>query len=286
VPLFLALLAAAVLAGAGPASAANQAATVQMAQDTKLGSIFTDAAGMTLYVYTKDSPGISNCYDKCATNWPPLLLKTGEQPTASADLKGTLGTTTRKDGTVQATYNGAPLYYWVKDKIAGDTTGHKVGGVWFVVEPGLLPDTAGTWEQSAVAAAVRGGWVKGDPNGAFRPEDQLTRAEFVRMLAAAFATPAASLSDQSEPDRAITREEAAAMVVRTLGMEARAAEGQPAVARFADAQNLSARSAGLVGVAVQLEIVKGYPDNTVHGEQTATRAEAVVLIQRALSVKK
>ena len=44
-----------------------------------------------------------------------------------------LGTTTRKDGTLQVTYNGWPLYYYEKDKAAGDVTGQDVGGVWFVV---------------------------------------------------------------------------------------------------------------------------------------------------------
>ena len=44
-----------------------------------------------------------------------------------------LGTTTRTDGTVQVTYNGWPLYYYVKDKAPGDVTGQDVGGVWYVV---------------------------------------------------------------------------------------------------------------------------------------------------------
>ncbi len=44
-----------------------------------------------------------------------------------------LGTTKRTDGTTQVTYNGWPLYYWAKDKVAGDTTGQNVQGVWFVV---------------------------------------------------------------------------------------------------------------------------------------------------------
>ena len=39
------------------------------------------------------------------------------------------------DGTVQATYNGWPLYYYAKDKQPGDTTGQDVGKVWYVIAP-------------------------------------------------------------------------------------------------------------------------------------------------------
>jgi predicted lipoprotein with Yx(FWY)xxD motif len=293
------------------------APTVKLSEDRTLGRFFTDANDMTLYVFTKDTPGVSNCYDKCATNWPPLLLKAGEQLVAPQGLGGKLGTTTRKDGSLQVTFNGAPLYHWFKDRVPGDTTGHLVGGVWFAVEPGLLLDTAGTWSQALVSSAVRAGWVRGDTNSVFHPNDMVTRAEFVTMLTAAFAAPAgsaqASFADtgahwangaieaavaagvvkvaeypagQFEPDRAITREEAMAMVVRALHLEAGAAAGEAVVARFTDAGMLSSRTAGLVGVAVDKGIVKGYPDNTIHGEKTSTRAEAVVLVQRALGLKK
>jgi predicted lipoprotein with Yx(FWY)xxD motif len=46
-----------------------------------------------------------------------------------------LGTTSRKDGSMQVTYNGWPLYYYVGDKAAGDTKGQNVQGTWFVINP-------------------------------------------------------------------------------------------------------------------------------------------------------
>ena len=107
---------------------------VSTATDAKLGTFLTDAKGMTLYLYTKDAPNLSNCYDQCAQNWPPLIVTSGD-PVAPADLVGTLGTTMRKDGSTQVTYNGMPLYYWVSDSKPGDTTGQGVGDVWFVVPP-------------------------------------------------------------------------------------------------------------------------------------------------------
>jgi predicted lipoprotein with Yx(FWY)xxD motif len=92
---------------------------------------------MTLYLFTKDQPNVTNCYDQCAVNWPPLLVEAGAQPAAGAGVPGQLGVIDRTDGTRQVTYNSMPLYYYVKDTQAGDVTGQNVGEVWFVVHPDI-----------------------------------------------------------------------------------------------------------------------------------------------------
>ncbi|HWQ05323.1 MAG TPA: plastocyanin/azurin family copper-binding protein [Longilinea sp.] len=108
--------------------------TVNTVDNPTLGKILVNSQGMTLYLYTKDTPNTSNCYDKCATNWPPLLV-TGT-PTGGVDIDtAKLGTTKRTDGSMQVTYNGWPLYTYIADKKAGDTTGQNVGSVWFVISP-------------------------------------------------------------------------------------------------------------------------------------------------------
>ena len=87
-------------------------------------NVLTDAKGMTLYTFDNDKGGVSACYDKCATAWPPAL--------ASADAKasGDFTLVKRKDGSEMWAYYGAPLYTWIKDKKPGDTTGDMVGNVW------------------------------------------------------------------------------------------------------------------------------------------------------------
>lgn len=125
------------LAGSTGAQA-QSAATVTTRDTPDLGSVLVGANGMTLYMYTKDDVGISNCYQGCATAWPPLMAD-ASNPLLADGLPGVLGTTTRTDGGVQVTYNGMPLYYWAKDQKAGDTTGQNVGGVWFVVNPADAP---------------------------------------------------------------------------------------------------------------------------------------------------
>src|SRR5512146_1343305 len=56
-----------------PAVPVTGAATVSLGKNDSFGSFLTDEKGMSLYLFTKDVPNTSNCYDKCATAWPPLL---------------------------------------------------------------------------------------------------------------------------------------------------------------------------------------------------------------------
>ena len=62
------------LATATPAAATPQrAGCVNVGQNAALGSFLVDSKGMTLYIFTKDTPNTSTCYGGCATAWPPLL---------------------------------------------------------------------------------------------------------------------------------------------------------------------------------------------------------------------
>jgi predicted lipoprotein with Yx(FWY)xxD motif len=109
-------------------------AMVNAGTSATLGSILVDDKGMTLYLFTNDTPNTSTCYDKCATYWPPLLTN-GNAVGGSGTDASKFGTTTRKDGTTQVTYNSWPLYYFAKDKQPGDVTGQGVTNNWYVVSP-------------------------------------------------------------------------------------------------------------------------------------------------------
>jgi predicted lipoprotein with Yx(FWY)xxD motif len=109
-----------------------KAVTLQLVKNDQLGSILADGDGNILYLFTKDTPNVSNCYDKCLAAWPAVYP--AGQPTLKEGLSAALvGTTTRKDGSTQLTYNGWPLYYYEKDKKPGDVTGQAVGKVWWVI---------------------------------------------------------------------------------------------------------------------------------------------------------
>lgn len=98
--------------------------------DSSVGPILTTADGMTLYLYTPDSPTASACTGGCATAWPPFT----EAAVAGEGLDAALlGSVTRDDGSTQVTYGGHPLYLFSGDAAAGDVNGQGSGGVWFAV---------------------------------------------------------------------------------------------------------------------------------------------------------
>jgi predicted lipoprotein with Yx(FWY)xxD motif len=112
--------------------------TVLTIRKTKIGYVLANAEGYTLYWYSKDvkGGGSSACTGQCLSTWPAVIGK----PAAVSGIKlnGILGTITRPGGTVQATYNGYPLYTYAGDSGPGDTEGNNVGGVWHVITGNVL----------------------------------------------------------------------------------------------------------------------------------------------------
>lgn len=119
--------------GTGTDDGDGTAAAVTVATaESDLGTILVDGEGMTLYLFTNDSPGVSVCEDACLQAWPPLI---GEPEAGEGADTALLGTIERSDGRTQVTYNDWPLYYWAQDAAAGDTNGQGVNDVWWVVSP-------------------------------------------------------------------------------------------------------------------------------------------------------
>jgi predicted lipoprotein with Yx(FWY)xxD motif len=152
----LASLVALLIGGCGGASSSQTASsasptpkapatTVKTATKSVAGkseTILVDGKGMTLYYFTPDKGGTVACTGACLQNWPPLLLPSGTaSPTGDSGVTGKLATVSNPEGT-QVSYNGWPLYYYVKDKDTEDTYGQNVGGKWFVVTPDLASATA------------------------------------------------------------------------------------------------------------------------------------------------
>lgn len=139
-------------------SSSGASATVRVA-NSSLGSILVDSSGRTLYLFKADVGGKSACSGACATAWPPLLVTA--KPTAGGGLTASkLGTITRSDGTQQVTYNGHPLYLFVKDAKPGQTTGQGVtafGAAWFALTPS--GDQASTPASSSGSGGGSGGPV-------------------------------------------------------------------------------------------------------------------------------
>ena len=108
-----------------------------MANNSKLGQILVDSAGMTVYLFVADTGSVSTCYTSCAQVWPPVATD-GAPQAGSGAMASLLGTSKRTDGKTQVTYAGHPLYYFINDKKAGDTAGQGVNGfgaLWWVLSP-------------------------------------------------------------------------------------------------------------------------------------------------------
>ena len=128
------LLAATVLAGCGTRDGLPRWG-VRSRTVSGLGPVLEDGAGYTLYVYVPDNQGPSKCYEACARAWPPLVLPKGVAvAVGGAGVKASLlGTSRRRDGDLQVTYNHWPLYTYVDDA-RGEVNGQGEGmGAWYTL---------------------------------------------------------------------------------------------------------------------------------------------------------
>jgi len=120
-----------------PTSTEGSAAVVTAASAPKLGRIVVDSKGFTLYDFHKDKGTTSACYGSCAQIWPPLVTE-GDPQAGEGAMASKLGTTKRKDGTLQVTYAGHPLYTYTADTKPGDAKGNdfsSFGGEWYALQP-------------------------------------------------------------------------------------------------------------------------------------------------------
>jgi predicted lipoprotein with Yx(FWY)xxD motif len=121
-------------AQAGPQMKAKPTLTVR---STQFGRILFDGRGQALYAFTRDRRGApSTCYGDCAEAWPVYFRQA--PLTAGNGVKASLiGTTRRKDGRLQVTYNGRPLYSYAHEGL-GEVKCQNVfgfGGLWLVARP-------------------------------------------------------------------------------------------------------------------------------------------------------
>ena len=168
-----------------------------------------------------------------------------------------------------------------------------------------LRDIAGHWAEDNIKRLIVQGAIGGYPDGTFKPENRIARAEFATILVKAFklepqkgkvfADTADHWAQDSVgtaahygivtgydantfgPNDNITREQMAVMVMK-------AAQLTPATngLSFQDDTSISDWAREAVATAVGKGIIKGYPDNTFRPQGPATRAEAVTVVVNAL----
>jgi predicted lipoprotein with Yx(FWY)xxD motif len=144
--------------GARAAGSHQTAATTVKEASNALGTILTDNNGMTLYILSSEVGGTIKCSGGCLTIWPPLTVPSGTTPSGPADLTGKFATITRPDGSLQVTYQGFPLYHFIRDKAPGDTNGNHIiafEGEWFAARPDVAPLSATPVGSGTVRIAAR-----------------------------------------------------------------------------------------------------------------------------------
>jgi predicted lipoprotein with Yx(FWY)xxD motif len=118
------------------ATGSKRTTTVKVMR-TRYGRMLVDGRGRALYLFTKEGGPTARCYGACAQAWPVFYARGRLRGGAGADRK-LIGSTRRRDGRKQVTYNGHPLYYYVTDRAPGVVTCQNVveyGGTWLVVSP-------------------------------------------------------------------------------------------------------------------------------------------------------
>jgi hypothetical protein len=169
-----------------------------------------------------------------------------------------------------------------------------------------LKDISGHWAEDNIKQLVTRGAVSGYPDGTFKPDNNITRAEFAIILLKAFDVSPYSgkvFTDTKEhwareaistaahygivsgydantfqPDEYINREQMAVMIVKAAKLNPVESE-----LNLTDSSSISGWAKDAVAAAVENEIIKGYPDKTIRPQGKATRAEAVTVVINALN---
>lgn len=124
-----------------PVAEGGAAGGAAIAVDTLegVGAYLTDAGGRALYLLEGEPSDSSTCYDACAEVWPPFVAEGGAPQAGAAPVQANLiGTLQRRDGRMQVTYSGHPLYYYAEDRGPGQATGQDKTdrwGEWYLVTP-------------------------------------------------------------------------------------------------------------------------------------------------------
>lgn len=122
-------------AGSETSASSGGGMTVGAGEVSGLGTVLVNSEGLTVYEFAKDSGTTSSCYGACEQGWPPVIAE--GTPSGEGEMASQLGTTKRKDGSVQVTFAGHPLYTFAGDSAPGEANGNEstaFGGKWSAMD--------------------------------------------------------------------------------------------------------------------------------------------------------
>jgi hypothetical protein len=166
------------------------------------------------------------------------------------------------------------------------------------------------WAKNEIEEWVEKGFIEGYSDGTFKPDNNITRAEFITLINRAFGYTGEGIADFTDissedwfygeiakaeaagyisgypdgtikPNNFISRQEVAGVVVRILALE----EDIKATEKFVDYGKISDWSKGYIGAVLAANIMESYPDGTFRAEDFIKRAEAVVTLERIIKTE-
>ena len=169
------------------------------------------------------------------------------------------------------------------------------------------------WAFSYVGEMNERGVVSGYPNGNFYPNNNVTRAEFAKIMTTASGIPISTpqMRDFSDvatdawyapyvhaaypylsgyqiyggnyykPDTPALREDIAVALVKLKGYDTLGADESILATMFTDVNSISSEARKYVATALERGLISGYDDNTFRGQDSITRAEATAMLWRA-----
>lgn len=172
-----------------------------------------------------------------------------------------------------------------------------------------VSDIGSHWAKQEISSWIEQGFIDGYPDGTFKPNNSISRAEFIKLVNSLFAfseKAPVSFTDVKEsdwfyaefakaskvgylsgykagtidPNGLITRQEVATIAakVKLLQEDAAAANG------FADAALIPAESKGFIGAVAKAKVMNGYPDKKFEPLKNITRAESIVALNKLISI--
>jgi len=192
-------------------------------------------------------------------------------------------------------------------ELSQDSKGTLLNSMYEELNSVLSNDYKGHWAEDVIQKWLDMKYIAGYPDGTFRPNAFITRAEFVKMTNNLFGfseTAEIAFGDvakdswyygeiqkaykagyikgisavQFAPDNYITREQSAAIISRLLKLEG----NDTAFGIFYDSSQISGWAKGSVGAVAANSLIMGYEDNTFRPINNIKRAEAVALLNRIL----
>lgn len=175
-----------------------------------------------------------------------------------------------------------------------------------------FPDVSTHWAKAQIEEMASAGVINGMDDGTFRPDAQITRGQFVKLIVAALGLDAsaaytgsatdvaghwaasyvqaadtlhlidsAMMADgQLKLDQNITREEMASIIARAAQSKKLTIGASADAANFTDAASIAAWAKSDVIFAAKLGIITGYEDGTFLPQNLSTRAESAVMMSR------